>query len=162
VNHEGQRYPRQGDVPSFGLRARTFRGHMRRLTTIISAAVLAMAFAAAAWAKSRDREGTRSGAIGLGVPIDLASAVAVVLPVVETLVVVLLVVGFVARWFAVAGAVCALILLLLFTVAMIRTLSRGRAPACHCFGSRRAKPIGPDAVMRNVALSALAIVVLVG
>ncbi len=135
---------------------------MRRVVTLVSAFVLAAVFAAAAWAKARDPEGTRTGAIGLGVPVGFAAAVARALPVVEVVVVVLLAVGVFVHAVAVAGATLALVLLGLFTLAIARTLAAGRAPACHCFGSRGAAPIGADTVVRNLALAALAVVVLVG
>jgi uncharacterized membrane protein YphA (DoxX/SURF4 family) len=135
---------------------------MRRLVTLVSAFVLAAVFAAAASAKARDPEGTRTGAIGLGVPVRFAALVASALPVVEAVVVLLLAVGAFVSAVAVVGAALALVLLALFTIAIARTLRAGRAPACHCFGTRGAAPIGADTVVRNLALAALAVVVLVG
>lgn len=135
---------------------------MPRPVTLVSSAVLAVVFGAAAWAKWRDPAGTRTGAADLGVRAQWAGPVARVLPVVEAVVAVLLSVGVAVRPVAVSGAIAALALLVAFSLAIVRTLRAGRTPACHCFGSRRAQPIGVDTVIRNVALSALAFVVLVG
>lgn len=135
---------------------------MRRSASLVSSAVLVVVFAAAAWAKWRDPAGTRTGAVDLGVPAKWAGGVARLLPMAEALVVLMLAVGVVARPVAVAGTVAGLTLLAAFTTAIVRTLRAGRAPMCHCFGSRRASPIGADTVVRNLALSALALVVLIG
>lgn len=135
---------------------------MRRSVSIVSFVVLAAVFLSAAWAKWRDPAGTRTGAVDLGVPDRWAGGVARVLPMAEAVVVVSLAVGVVIRPVAVVGAGAALTLLAAFTVAVVRTLRAGRSPRCHCFGSRGGSPIGADTVVRNLALSALALVVLIG
>lgn len=48
---------------------------------------------------------------------------------------------------AAAGA-----LLLSFMIGVVVNLARGRALDCHCFGSRRAEPLGPVTVIRILVL----------
>lgn len=60
----------------------------------------------------------------------------------------------------VAG-VAALALLVVFTALIVRRLTEGRHPACACFGTWSRKPLGPGHVVRNVAFSVLAAVVVV-
>jgi uncharacterized membrane protein YphA (DoxX/SURF4 family) len=60
----------------------------------------------------------------------------------------------------VAG-VAALSLLVAFTTLIVRRLSEGRHPPCACFGSWSSKPLGRRHVLRNVAFSLLAAMVIV-
>ncbi len=55
-------------------------------------------------------------------------------------------------------AVGAGVLLVVFTVMIVRLLARGQHPACACFGAWSAKPIGVGHVIRNVCLLTLAVV----
>jgi peroxiredoxin len=55
-----------------------------------------------------------------------------------------------------AGAMCALGLLLAFTLAMTAQLLHGQRPACACFGALAQSPIGWRGVARNGVLMALA------
>jgi hypothetical protein len=57
------------------------------------------------------------------------------------------------------GALAAVILLLLFTVAISLTLAKGRRPACHCFGQFSNAPVGWFTVGRNLFLATGAAVV---
>jgi len=50
----------------------------------------------------------------------------------------------------------ALALLILFIAGMAVNLTRGRRPACHCFGQLRVRPIGPWTLARNAVLAAAA------
>ena len=52
-------------------------------------------------------------------------------------------------------------MLVVFTVAIIVQLARGRRPSCACFGSWSARPLGWRHVARNAALLVLAVVVAV-
>ncbi len=124
----------------------------------LAVGVLALVMAWAAVAKLGDRPGAREAAVGLGVPAGAAAPVALALPALELGSAVLLVVPPTRR----AGAALALVLLVAFSAAIAATLRAGRRPACHCFGARSSAPIGPDALARNAALGALALVVLVG
>lgn len=60
----------------------------------------------------------------------------------------------------VAG-VAALSMLVVFTALIARRLAEGRHPPCACFGSWSSKPLGRSHVVRNVAFSTLAVVVIV-
>ena len=114
--------------------------------------LLAAVFAAAAVAKLRDREGTRDAIVGFGAPERLAAPLALLLPLAEIVVAGLLL----PASTALAGALGALVLLLLFTVAIALNLARGRAPDCHCFGQLRSAPAGPGTLARNGALVVVA------
>ena len=54
-------------------------------------------------------------------------------------------------------AVAAIVLLVAFTVLLVRALARGVKAPCACFGSLRTRPVTWWSVARNVALLALAI-----
>lgn len=56
-------------------------------------------------------------------------------------------------WF---GAWTAAALLVIFIVAMLANLARGRRPDCNCFGQVRPAPISALTVLRNVVLLAVA------
>jgi uncharacterized membrane protein YphA (DoxX/SURF4 family) len=60
----------------------------------------------------------------------------------------------------VAAAVVALVVLVAFTVLIVRRLSEGEHPPCACFGAWSAKPLGPGHVVRNVGFMALGVVAL--
>lgn len=60
-----------------------------------------------------------------------------------------------------AAGIAALVLLLAFTALIVRRLVEGSRPACACFGSWSSKPLGPGHVVRNVAFTGLAVVVIV-
>lgn len=116
--------------------------------------------AAAAAGKLRDLEGTRMAVIDLGVPRRVSGVVTAALPLVEITAAVALLLPL--RAVMLAGAALALVLLAAFTVVIGRTLAAGRRPPCHCFGARSNAPLGLDAIVRNAALAALAVVVLLG
>ena len=60
------------------------------------------------------------------------------------------------------GALAALVLLLLFCVAITWNLSHGRAPDCHCFGQLHSTPASRRTVARNLGLAALAFLLAAG
>ena len=93
---------------------------------------------------------------GFGVPDRLADRFSVIVPVAELVAALALLVS-VTAW---AGAVMALVLLLVFTAAILRSLARGETPDCHCFGQLHSAPVSGRLVCRNVALGALAGVVI--
>jgi uncharacterized membrane protein YphA (DoxX/SURF4 family) len=121
--------------------------------------VLAAVFAAAAWAKLADRAGTEQAARDFGVSAAASSAVAFAVPVAELTVAVLLVFG---GSVLVVGALGAVVLLAVFTVAIIVSLARGRRPDCHCFGRVRVETVGSRTLVRNGVLLAVAFFVLAG
>jgi uncharacterized membrane protein YphA (DoxX/SURF4 family) len=57
-------------------------------------------------------------------------------------------------------ALAAIVVLVTFTALIVLRLAQGKRPACACFGAWSATPIGPIDVARNLALIALAVVVL--
>jgi peroxiredoxin len=102
-----------------------------------------------------DREGSREGLKGFGVPENIALPGAVALPLVEIAVAILLLPVDTA-WY---GALAALVLLLAFVGGIGYNMSIGRTPDCHCFGSLHSEPAGWSTLIRNGVLAAVAIFV---
>lgn len=126
---------------------------------LVVSAGLATVFAVAGIAKLVDSAGSRSAARSFGVPVVLAPAAAVMLPLVELAIAALLL-PTATRWVA---SVAALVLLLVFCVAIGVAMARGRAPECHCFGQLHSAPAGWRTLARNGVLTgAAAFVVLAG
>ena len=113
---------------------------------------LLVVFAMAGSTKLRDAAQTRAALTNFGVPERWAQPLFIMLVLAEFGVTALLVYPPTQR----AGAVCALGLLMAFTLAMAAQLLRGRRPACACFGALSQSPIGWRSVARNVLLMALA------
>ena len=68
-----------------------------------------------------------------------------------------------AEWPTRWGAAGSLVLLALFVVGLTRSLRRGEAPDCHCFGQLHSKPASWVTVARNLVLALPAVyVVLAG
>lgn len=128
------------------------------LVVLIARIALAGVLAVAAVAKLADRAGTRSAVRAFGVPEPLVRALALGLPVVELTVAGLLL----PASTAVVGAIGALLLLALFSLAIAWNLARGRAPDCHCFGQLHSAPASWKTLARNALLAAVAAGVLVG
>jgi thiol-disulfide isomerase/thioredoxin len=126
--------------------------------TLAASLVLAAIFAVAAVTKLADRTGTQEAVVAFGAPEWSATAFALILPLAELTVAGLLL------WpgTAVYGAIGALVLLAIFSVAVAVSLARGRAPDCHCFGQLHSAPASWKTLARNVVLAALAVVSLVG
>ncbi|NNH74037.1 redoxin domain-containing protein [Nocardia uniformis] len=120
--------------------------------------VLAVVFALSAWGKLADRAGTRKAVHEFGVRIRWAPAVAWGLPLTEAVVAV----GVLPSESAYGSATLALVLLIVFTVAIIRLLRAGKRPACSCFGAASSVPIGWATVVRNGLLMVLVVAVGVG
>jgi thiol-disulfide isomerase/thioredoxin len=119
--------------------------------------VLAGVFALAAVAKLADLTGSRAAVAGFGVPARFAPALGTLLPLVELAVAGALIVSSGARW----GAVGAAVLLATFAVAIARSIVRGQAPDCHCFGQLHSEPAGGRALARDLALLGFAVFVAV-
>src|SRR3954447_10978042 len=102
------------------------------IVVAVARLVLALVFVVSAVAKVRDREGSREAVVAFGVPSLLVGGVAAGLPVAELVCAALLVLP---DPFATLGAVCSLVLLAAFTVAVVVNLIQGHQPECHCFGS---------------------------
>ncbi len=125
---------------------------------LIARLILAAVFAVAGVAKLLDREGSREGLKGFGVPANIAGPGAVALPIVEIAVAVLLLPVDTA-WY---GALGALVLLLAFVGGIGYNMSVGRTPDCHCFGSLHSEPAGWSTLIRNGVLAAIAVFVVAG
>ena len=125
-------------------------------TVLLLRFALAAIFVAAAVGKLADLRGSRDALAGFGVPARVAAAAGTLLPLAELTVAVALIPAASARW----GAAGALALLASFIGGIARALSQGRAPDCHCFGQIHSAPAGWGTLARNVALAALAAIVL--
>lgn len=115
--------------------------------------LLAGVFALASVTKLADLRGSRSAVAAFGVPERLAAPLGTLLPVSELAIAAALLPAGSAR----VGALGAAALLGLFIAAITRTMARGEAPECHCFGQLHSEPAGPGALIRNVVLMAVAI-----
>src|SRR5689334_9485583 len=114
--------------------------------------LLALVFAVAGIAKLVDRDAFRRTLGEFGMPRRLTGPGAVLLPLAELAVAVLLIPGATAR----IGAGAALALLAVFCGAVAVALVRGVRPDCACFGSVRSAPVGRGTLGRNAFLGALA------
>ena len=124
--------------------------------TLIARLVLAAVFAVASLTKLADRAGTRKAVVAFGAPERIAGALALLVPLAELAVALVLL----PSGTAVAGAVGALALLGVFSAAIVWSLAHGRAPDCHCFGQLHSAPTSWKTVARNGVLAALGVVVI--
>ena len=109
-------------------------------------------------AKLIDREGSREGLEGFGVPPAVAVPGSLILPLVEIAIAIFLL-PVATAWYA---GLAALILLLAFMGGIAYNMSKGRAPDCHCFGQLHSEPAGWSTLIRNGVLSLVAIFLLTG
>ena len=126
-----------------------------RAVLLVARIALAAVFAVAGLAKLRDPRGWRKSLGDFGVPAVLVPVLAVLLPLAELACVIALLRE---RW-AVPGAIGVMALLAIFIAAITVSLARGRAPDCHCFGQLNSSPVSWRTLVRNLALLALAGVV---
>jgi peroxiredoxin/uncharacterized membrane protein YphA (DoxX/SURF4 family) len=117
--------------------------------------VLAGVFVTAAVLKVKDGRGFQRAVRDLGIPAALSGAVARGVPLVELVIGVALVPAASAQ----VAAICAVLLLLAFSAVILMNLARGRRPDCRCFGQLHPSPVGARSLLRNAALSAIAILV---
>ena len=111
--------------------------------------VLAVVFAAAGWPKLLDPDGTvRSVRAFRLVPEVFVPAFGYGLPVLELALALLLLLGLLTRWSAVAVGV----LLVMFVVGIAAAWARGLAIECGCFGSTSGPVVDPT---RGYALDLL-------
>lgn len=135
---------------------------MRSAVIVVGSIVLAGVFAVSGTAKARDLDGTTTAAGSLGVPASLARLVAHLLVVLELALAAALLVGLLVPALRRVAAIGSVLLLGAFIVAMARTLRRGQAPVCRCFGALSERPISAETIVRNLALAALATVCVIG
>ena len=86
--------------------------------------------------------------------MGVARPIALVVPFVELAIGITLIIPVLRPW----PAIAAIVLLLAFTVVILRRILDGSRPPCACFGSRSNRPLGAIHVLRNVGLIALATV----
>jgi protein-disulfide isomerase len=125
---------------------------------LIARLLLGLVLLVAGLAKLADREGSSEAVRAFGVPETLNGTVVALLPLGELAAAILLVPSGTAR----AGAALAAVLLLSFCVGITRSMIRGEAPDCHCFGQLHSSPAGPKTLARNLFLTAVAGLVLAG
>ncbi len=114
--------------------------------------LLAVVFAVAALAKLGDLKRSQKAVHDFGVPAPLAASLGILLPFAELAVTIALIVTPIALY----GAIGALVLLVLFIIAISANLSLGRNPDCNCFGQLHSEPIGASTLIRNVILTLIA------
>lgn len=115
--------------------------------------VLVGVFALAGIAKLNDFRASRDAVEEFGVSPHFAGIIGTALPFAEVAVAVALVPTTTARW----GAIAAAVLLIGFSIGVVRALRRGLAPDCHCFGQVASEPVSARTLMRNGVLLVLAI-----
>ena len=126
---------------------------------LIARLILSTVFSVAGVAKLADRAGSEKAVIAFGLPESLAKPLAVLLPLAEIATAILLL-PLATAW---VGALAALLLLLAFVGGIVYNIWRGNAPDCHCFGQIYSEPVGWSVLVRNIALTAVAaLVVLAG
>jgi uncharacterized membrane protein YphA (DoxX/SURF4 family) len=116
--------------------------------------LLAAVFAVAAATKLQRRDETEETLGQFGIPERLRPAAAVGLPIAELAIAAGLVPTASARW----AALGALALLAAFCFAVARVLHSGERVECNCFGALHSAPVSRWTLVRNLALAALAAV----
>ena len=120
---------------------------------VLARLVLAAVFAVAGFAKLADREGSREGLEGFGLPKIAARPISILLPLAEIAVAVLLLPRATAWW----GGIGAAALLGLFIAGIGYNLTKGNHPDCHCFGQLHSEPAGWTTLIRNGVLAVVAL-----
>ena len=115
----------------------------------IAAVVVGAAFIAAGVFKLMDGDAWPKQAADMGV----GRPIALVVPWVELAIGAVLLVQLLEPW----AALAAIVLLVAFTIVIVRRLLDGSRPPCACFGSRSSRPLGVYHIVRNGALLGLAI-----
>ncbi len=120
------------------------------------ALALEIAFGAvfvASGALKRKDPGWPQAARALGTPKWLVRP----MPILEVLLGVVIISGVTSR----AGLVAGCVVLVVFSVVLIRAIRMPEPPVCACFGRWSAKPIGPGSILRNGVLLSVGISALV-
>jgi hypothetical protein len=121
---------------------------------------LAGVFLVAALSKALASRGARrqqSLLVDLGVAPRLDRIVSWLLPIVEAVIAVACVVTS-GPWAPLSAAM----LLIVFTLVLVRALRRGTTTPCNCFGMLQTRALSWKAVLRNVVLLALAVLAIGG
>ena len=122
---------------------------------LLARIVLTVVFGIAGIAKFADLSGSKKLMSSFGLPEFMAAPVAVLLPIAELVCAVALIPLATAWW----GAVGVLVLLFGFIAGISSSLMSGRRPDCHCFGQIHSSPIGPQTLIRNALLAAVALTI---
>lgn len=122
---------------------------------LLARVVLALVFGLAGIAKLADLSSSRRTVEAFGLPQSVAVVAGTLLPVAELLVAGALIFQATARW----GAICALILLTVFSIGVAVALSQGRTPDCNCFGVVSSEQISWRTIARNAGFAALSLFV---
>lgn len=125
------------------------------LALLLARLLLSAVFLLAGFAKLADLPGSQKAVHHFGVPEALARPLGIVLPLTELAAAVM----FISTRLAWYGALCSLVLLLVFSAGIGYNLARGRRPDCHCFGQLHSAPIGPSTLARNGLLALVAVLV---
>src|SRR6476661_969735 len=126
------------------------------LITVLLRISLSAVFGVAGTTKLIDPDGTREAVKNFGSPEPLAPVLSVALPLVELAIAAGLLFTGTAR----SSALAALLVLLLFVVAISVNLARGRTHDCHCFGQLYSRPLGWPTLSRNITFALGAVFVL--
>jgi len=126
------------------------------IVLVMARLFLASILVVAGVAKAIEPAGTRKALIGFGVPEKVAVPLGWCLPFVE-IAVALALIPLSTAWL---GAIAALALMLIFTLAIGVTLLRGRTPECNCFGQLHSMPVSWTMFTRNLMLAAVAALIL--
>ena len=126
------------------------------LITVILRIALSGVFGVAGVTKLIDPRGTRDAVKNFGAPEPLVPAVSLVLPIVELAIAVGLLFTDSSR----VSALAALLVLMLFILAISVNLARGRTHDCHCFGQLYSRPLGWPTLARNITFALGAVFVL--
>lgn len=118
------------------------------IISLIVRLLIAATFSVAGITKLADPQGTRKAILDFGLPTWASSPVAILLPLAEFAVAVLLIPFSTVPW----GSLGAIALLLLFITGISVNLVLGRKPECNCFGQLHSMPIGWPTLARNCAL----------
>lgn len=113
---------------------------------------LSAVFGTAAVTKLIDQRGTREAVANFGAPASLAPTIAVLLPIVELTIAV----GLLFTRTTPGSALGAVVVLLIFIIAIGVNLARGRTHDCHCFGQLYSRPLGWPTLVRNFVFAAVA------
>jgi peroxiredoxin/uncharacterized membrane protein YphA (DoxX/SURF4 family) len=127
------------------------------MVLLFSRVLLALVFGIAGIAKVADASGSRQAIVAFGIPEKFAAPLAWCLPFAEILIALSLI-PISTAWF---GSIAALALLLMFAVGIAVNLAGGKSPDCHCFGQLHSEPISWLTFARNLALVAVAGVIVV-
>ena len=126
------------------------------LITVFLRIALSGVFGVAGVTKLIDPRGTRDAVKNFGAPEPLVPAVSLALPIVELAIAVGLLFTDTSR----VSALAALLVLMLFVVAISVNLARGNTHDCHCFGQLYSRPLGWPTLARNITFALGAVFVL--